>query len=189
ACRMAKRLASEEGGYPEPPESVIRAALLRVTSRCIYGVDVNPMAAELARVALAMEAMEPGKPLVFLDQNIRVGNSLLGTTPALLTEGIPDEAFKPLEGDDKKVVAALRKQNAAEKAGQRDLFSPAGILVSNTALAKRAEQIARELPDNLEDLHIHQQRQALELIASAELHQQKLLADAWCASFVQPKID
>ncbi len=189
ARRIAKRIAAEESGEPEPPEAVIRAALRRVTSRCIYGVDVNPMAAELARVALALEALEPGKPLAFLDQNIRVGNSLLGTTPALLAAGIPGDAFKPIEGDDKKVATALKKQNAAEQAGQGDLFSLAGIPVTNTALARQAEQIARELPDNLEDLHIHQQRQALELAASAELHQQKLLADAWCAAFVQPKTE
>jgi hypothetical protein len=189
ARRIAKRIAAEETGDPEPPEIAIRSALRRVTSRCIYGVDVNPMAAELARVALAMESMEPGKPLAFLDQNIRVGNSLLGTTPALLAAGIPDAAFKPIEGDDKKVAAALRKQNDAEKSGQHDLFSPAGIPVTNSVLAKRAEQIARELPDSLEDLHIHQQRQALELAASAELRQQKLIADAWCAAFVQLKTD
>jgi hypothetical protein len=189
ARRIAKRIAAEQTGEPEPPETVIRAALRRVTSRCIYGVDVNPMAAELARVALALEALEPGKPLAFLEQNIRVGNSLLGTTPALLAAGIPDEAFKPIEGDDKKVAAALRKQNDAERAGQGDLFSLAGIPVSNRVLARRAEQIARELPDNLEDLHIHQQRQALELAASSELRQQKLLADAWCAAFVQSKTE
>ncbi len=189
ARRIAKRIAAEESGEPEPPEAVIRAALRRVASRCIYGVDINPMAAELARVALAMEAMEPGKPLAFLDQNIRVGNSLLGTTPALLAAGIPETAFKPIEGDDKKVAAALKKQNAEEQAGQGDLFSLGGIPVSNAALAKRAEHIARELPDNLEDLHVRQQREALELAASAELRQQKLLADAWCAAFVQPKIE
>ena len=160
-----------------------------MTGRCIYGVDLNPMAAELARVALCLEALEPGKPLVFLDQNIRVGNSLLGTTPALLEDGLPDSAFSPIEGDDRKVATALRKQNAAERSGQHDLFSPGGIPVSNAELAKHAAEIARELPDNLEDLHIHQQRQALELAASAELRQQKLLADAWCAAFVQPKTD
>jgi hypothetical protein len=189
ARRIAKRIAAEESGEPEPPEAVIRAALRRVTSRCIYGVDVNPMAAELARVALALEALEPGRPLAFLDQNIRVGNSLLGTTPALLAAGIPEAAFKPIEGDDKKVATALKKQNAAEQAGQGDLFSLSGIPVTNAVLAKRSEEIARELPDNLEDLHIHLQRQALELAASAELRQQKLLADAWCAAFVQPKIE
>jgi hypothetical protein len=189
ARRIAKRIAAEETGEPEPPETVIRAALRRVTSRCIYGVDVNPMAAELAKVALCMEALEPGKPLAFLDQNIRVGNSLLGTTPALLGDGIPDEAFKSIEGDDKNVAAALRKQSAKEKGGQHDLFSPVGVPVSNAELARRAGQITRDLPESLEDLHAHQQRQVLELAASAELRRQKLLADAWCAAFVQAKTD
>jgi hypothetical protein len=49
ARRMAKRIASEETGESEPPEPEIRKALRRVVGRCIYGVDVNPMAAELAK--------------------------------------------------------------------------------------------------------------------------------------------
>ena len=125
--------------------------------------------------------------LSYLDQNIRVGNSLLGVTPALLAEGLPDAAFTPIEGDDRKVASALKKQNAGEREGQHDLFSQAGIPVTNAILAKRADEIAQALPDSLEDLHIHQQRQAQELAASAERRVQKLLADAWCAAFVQPK--
>ena len=166
---------------------MVRAALRRVVGRCIYGVDINPMAAELAKVSLWLEALEPGKPLSYLDQNIRVGNSLLGVTPALLAEGLPDAAFTPIEGDDRKVASALKKQNASERRGQHDLFSQVGIPVTNAVLAKRADEIARALPDSLEDLHIHQQRQAQELAASPELRIQKLLADAWCAAFVQPK--
>ncbi|MGH3396650.1 MAG: DNA methyltransferase, partial [Streptosporangiaceae bacterium] len=189
ARRIAKRVAAEETGEPEPPDPAVRAALRRVVGRCVYGVDLNPMAAELAKVSLWLEALEPGKPLSFLDQNIRTGNSLLGTTPRLLDEGIPDAAFSPIEGDDRKVATALRKQNAAEHAGQHDLFSPGGVPVTNAELSKRAAQIARELPDSLEDLHIHQQREALELAASTELRRQKLIADAWCAAFVQPKTD
>ena len=84
ARRIAKRIAAEETGEAEPPEPEIRKALRRVVGRCIYGVDINPMAAELAKVSLWLEALEPGKPLSYLDQNIRVGNSLLGVTPALL---------------------------------------------------------------------------------------------------------
>ena len=187
ARRIAKRVAAEETGESEPPDTVVRAALRRVVGRCIYGVDVNPMAAELAKVSLWLEALEPGKPLSYLDQNIRVGNSLLGVTPALLAEGLPDAAFTPIEGDDRKVASALKKQNAGERQGQHDLFSQAGIPVTNAVLAKRADEIAHALPDSLEDLHIHQQRQAQELAASAELRIQKLLADAWCAAFVQPK--
>jgi N-6 DNA Methylase len=187
ARRIAKRIAAEETGESEPPDAIIRAALRRVVGRCIYGVDINPMAAELARVSLWIEALDPGRPLSYLDQNIRVGNSLLGVTPALLAEGLPDTAFSPIEGDDRKVAAALKKQNASERQGQHDLFSQSGIPVTNAVLAKRAVEIARALPDSLEDLHIHQQRQALELAESPELRVQKLLADAWCAAFVQPK--
>jgi hypothetical protein len=189
ARRIAKRVAAEEIGESEPPDAVVRAALRRVVGRCIYGVDVNPMAAELARVSLWLEALEPGKPLSYLDENIRVGNSLLGATPALLADGLPDEAFKPIEGDDRKVAAVLKKQNAAERAGQHDLFSPAGIQVSNAALAKRAAAVTQTLPDSLEDLHIHQQRQAAELAQSPERRARKLVADAWCAAFVQPKTE
>lgn len=187
ARRIAKRIAAEETGESEPPTAVVRSALRRVVGRCIYGVDINPMAAELAKVSLWIEAMEPGMPLSFLDQNIRVGNSLLGVTPALLAQGLPEDAFKPLQGDDRRVVAALKKQNTTEHGGQRDLFSPGGVTVSNAVLAKRAAEITRAVPDSLEDLHIHQQRLAQELAASRELRQAKLVADAWCAAFVQPK--
>jgi hypothetical protein len=187
ARRIAKRVAAEETGESEPPDAVVRAALRRVVGRCIYGVDINPMAAELAKVSLWLEALEPGKPLSYLDQNIRVGNSLLGVTPALLSEGLPDAAFTPIEGDDRKVASALKKQNAGEHQGQHDLFSQAGIPVTNAILAKRAGEIAQVLPDSLEDLHIHQQRQAQELAASAERRIRKLVADAWCVAFVQPK--
>jgi hypothetical protein len=187
ARRIAKRIAAEETGESEPPDAIIRAALRRVVGRCIYGVDINPMAAELAKVSLWIEALDPGRPLSYLDQNIRVGNSLLGVTPALLAEGLPDVAFTPIEGDDRKVAAALKKQNASERQGQHDLFSQSGIPVTNAVLAKRADEIAHALPDSLEDLHIHQQRQAQQLAESHEHRIQKLLADAWCAAFVQPK--
>jgi hypothetical protein len=187
ARRIAKRIAAEETGESEPPDAVVRAALRRVTGRCIYGVDINPMAAELAKVSLWIEALDPGRPLSYLDQNIRVGNSLLGVTPALLGEPLPAVAFSPIEGDDRKIASALKKQNAEECSGQRDLLSPAGIPVTNAVLAKRAVEIALALPDSLEDLHIHQQRRAQELAGSPEHRIQKLLADAWCAAFVQPK--
>ena len=109
--------------------------------------------------------------------------------PSLLADGLPDAAFTPIEGDDRKVCASLKKQNATERQGQHDLFSQSGIPVSNAVLAKRSVEITHTLPENLEDLHIHQQRQAEQLAASPERRIQKLLADAWCAAFVQPKTD
>ena len=47
---------------------------------------------------LWMEALEPGRPLSFLDAHIKCGNSLLGATPDLIAAGIPDDAFKRIDG-------------------------------------------------------------------------------------------
>src|SRR5690606_34809983 len=104
-------------GESEPSPLLYQHALRDVIGRCLYGVDVNPMAAELCRVSLWLEALEPGKPLSFLDHHIRVGNSLLGTTPELIAGGLPDEAFNPIEGDDNRVCAALKRRNRQERDG------------------------------------------------------------------------
>ena len=80
------------------------------------------MAVELAKVSLWMEALEPGKPLSFLDAHIKQGNGLIGATPALIASGIPAGAFKPIEGDDPKFAASLERANAGDRsltAGQR----------------------------------------------------------------------
>jgi hypothetical protein len=121
ARRIADALARRRAGGDEPSPEQRRHALRDVVGKCIYGIDLNLMAVELCKVALWMDALEPGKPLSFLDNRIRWGNSLLGTTPELLEKGIPDEAFAPIEGDDKKVCAGLKKENKAQRAGQSTL--------------------------------------------------------------------
>src|SRR5206468_3283022 len=118
ASRIAKGLAAVRSTDPEPSPTELRVALRNVVGRCLYGVDSNPMAVELCKVSLWMEALEPGRPLSFLDHRIVLGNSLLGTTPELIADGIPDEAFAPLEGDDRKVVSELKKRNKQERKGQ-----------------------------------------------------------------------
>ncbi|MGX4806867.1 Eco57I restriction-modification methylase domain-containing protein [Bradyrhizobium guangdongense] len=54
---------------------IVRRTILK---RCIYGVDRNPMAVELAKVALWLHTFTVGAPLSFLDHHLRCGNSLLG---------------------------------------------------------------------------------------------------------------
>lgn len=49
-----------------------------VVERCIYGVDINPVAVELARLALWIETMDPELPFEFLNHKLKVGNSLVG---------------------------------------------------------------------------------------------------------------
>jgi len=126
AHRLTRHLARVRAlaeGESEPSPLLYQQTLRDVIGRCLYGVDLNPMAAELCRVSLWLEALVPGKPLSFLDHHIRVGNSLLGATPELIAAGLPDLAFKPIEGDDQKACAVLRRRNKTERTGM-DLSLP-----------------------------------------------------------------
>ncbi|WP_342372512.1 N-6 DNA methylase [Propioniciclava soli] len=187
ARRIAKRVAAIRTGDPEPPPERVREALADVVGRCLYGVDLNPLAAELAKVSLWLETLDPGRPLAFLDAQIKVGNSLIGTTPALVEQGVSDDAFAALEGDDKKIVAALKKQNKAERSGQDDLFGDDSSPTLDAAVAgELGALIGGVRPASLADIQVRQQRlKALE--ANPALQQQRLVADAWCAAFVWPK--
>ncbi|MFI6434135.1 Eco57I restriction-modification methylase domain-containing protein [Streptomyces sp. NPDC050759] len=200
ARRIAKRLAAVRTDSPEPSAEATRTALRDVISRCVYGVDLNPMAVELAKVSLWIESLEPGKPLSFLDSHIKYGNGLVGATPKLLAEGLPDDAFKPIEGDEKKWVTGLRKRNQAEReawkarlAGvhQGELFgSTTALAASNRRLAKRAAGITAARNDKLH--YVHKQRDAyVELTEGpdSEYVRERDLADAWCAAFVWEKTE
>ncbi|MDE2126265.1 MAG: N-6 DNA methylase [Armatimonadetes bacterium] len=187
AHRMAKRLASVRTGDEEPSPEATRTALRHIIGRCVYGVDVNPMAVELCKVALWMEALEPGRPLSFLDHHIQCGNSLLGTTPALIKEGIPDAAFDPIEGDDKAVCAEFKRRNRTEREGQGTLYD-ANLQPWNRLgdLATGILQIS-DVPDDTLDGVQARQRQYEDLVRSQGYENGRLLADAWCAAFVWPK--
>lgn len=188
AHRIARRVAQIRSGEDEPSPELVRRAMREVVSRCIYGVDLNEMAVELAKVSLWIESVEPGKPLAFLDTNIRVGNALLGTTPALIGKGIPKEAFKPIEGDDRATATAVAKENATQHDHrshglvQDSLFDEAQLDQSNREIAAGTREIVTALPDDLSDAAV--QRRRLRLI-DAKRRAAKRVADAWCAAFVQ----
>jgi len=188
AHRMAKRLATIRTGDEEPAPDATTNALRDVIGSCIYGVDVNPMAVELCKVGLWMEALEKGKPLSFLDHRILCGNSLLGAAPALIAEGIPDDAFKPIEGDDKRVAAAFKKQNREERKGQISLY---GTLVAEPAARYEALAVEVEGLDSLNDSSIvgirRKEKRFRGILESGDYKAAKLIADAWCASFVWKK--
>lgn len=189
AHRIAKRLAAIRTGDAEPSPDATRKALRDVIGHCIYGVDINPMSVELCKVSLWMEAMEPGKPLSFLENKIQCGNSLLGATPALLKKGIPDEAFTPIEGDDKEFCKRLKKRNKDERQGQGTLFDvqlKPWDQLGNLAAAMTAIDEAPE--ESLADIKAKQKRYE-EFVRSSGYLYGRLLADAWCAAFVWEKIE
>lgn len=95
----------EEETLSVPPESEdfeehLKARLMRyVVERCIYGVDINPMAVELARLSLWIETMNDELPFTFLDHKIKIGNSLVGTTLSNFKH-YPIQAFEREGGDN-----------------------------------------------------------------------------------------
>lgn len=114
ARRLAEKLAQLRAIDGEQTEQDFRHALREVVAKCIFGVDRNPMAIELARTALWLEGYEEGRPLGFLNHHLQVGDALLGLTDLKALElGIAKDAFKPLSGDDKDVCKQLAKTNAA----------------------------------------------------------------------------
>ncbi len=130
ARRLAAEIARLDAGPDTPGETLRQQALREVVRHGIYGVDRNPLAVELCRTALWMETVEPGKPLTFLDAHIRCGDSLVGVLdPAVMEDGIPDEAYKALTGDDKAVCAALKKRNKQSRGGgvQGSLFDQGSL--------------------------------------------------------------
>jgi hypothetical protein len=190
AHRIAKRLAAARTGEEEPPPEAQRKAIRDVIGHCIYGVDVNPMAVELCKVSLWMEALEPGKPLSFLEHRIQPGNSLLGATPRLLATGVPDEAFQPIEGDTKEACAKWRKVNKSERKAAE--IGAAKFAFEDFPWLKLGNFAQSLLTlDRLADDTIEKVRAKTSLyenaVRSSEYMDGKLLADAWCAAFVWPK--
>jgi hypothetical protein len=183
ARRLADHVARiRAAGTPTPGD--YQGALRDVVRRCIYGVDMNPLAVELCKVSLWMESIDPGLPLTFLESHIRHGNSLLGTTRALMGDGVPEAAWVVLEGDDKKVTAALKRRNKEELAGERILPLEQR---NGTGALRDAMRGVEQAPDTDVAALGEKERQWKALLGSQAYEHEKLVANAWCAAFLWPK--
>jgi hypothetical protein len=99
----------------------IKALLRRhVVERCIYGVDINSLAIEFARVSLWVETLDPELPFSFLDHKIKVGNSLVGCWLDRV-EDYPLKAWEREGGDGKDGPRTQRIEEflKGEKIGNR----------------------------------------------------------------------
>ena len=143
ARRIATELAYVRTGEEQPSPTAFRSAVRKVIRQCIYGVDLNPLAVELCKVALWLEAHNPGEPLNFLDHHIKCGNAIVGfARREELERGVPNEAFATLPGDDKETAALLRKRNKAERLEHES---------GQTRVEEYSPEIKRQLDDILRD--------------------------------------
>lgn len=72
-------IGSREPLRKDAEERLITARRL-IAERCVYGVDMNPLAVELAKLSIWLVTLAKGRPFAFLDHNLRSGDSLLGIT-------------------------------------------------------------------------------------------------------------
>lgn len=123
-----------------------------VIVHCIYGVDINPMAIEMAKLSLWLTSLDRNRPFSFLDDHLAVGDSLLGITSP---QQLIDLHFDPKRGRalhrdtldlftstverDLKVAAELRAQ--ITQTGDRDSRDAA----TKQRLLRRAQEVTARL--------------------------------------------
>jgi hypothetical protein len=180
---LAKRLAEIRSDSLYPNEQIIRQSRRSVVQHCLYGVDKNPMAVELAKVSLWINSAVEDKPLSFLDHRIKNGNSLIGTTPDLISEGVPDGAFETSQGRDYHPGTELRRlvRNESKKL-QTELTWYGEEQSEYISISEKLEEIEE---DSIQKIS-QKERVYRKLRESKSFQREKLAHDVWTAAFYWP---
>jgi hypothetical protein len=189
ARRVGKELARVRTGEIQPSPEPLRQAIRDVIQHCIYGVDLNPLAVDLCKVALWIEGFCKGMPLNFLDHRIKCGNSLVGVMDLeVLKEGIPDNAYTAVTGDDKVLATKLKKSNKNQckvPKGQLSLFEDIDFDVRQGIYAKGAQDL-----DTIEEVtpegYKRKQQRYEALRSDGQWWQDYSACNLWTAAFFMP---
>jgi len=112
---IARSLVEALGVSPkEIEEEDIRWARREVVERCIYGVDLNPLAVELAKLSLWLSTVSKDKPLSFLDYHLKCGNSLIGAKIRDLGK-LPSVKRKKITTQEKFIQLSLYEQSLKKR--------------------------------------------------------------------------
>ena len=159
-------LALELATHPDAPpmttgdtDTEIAYWRRRVVENCIYGVDINPMAVELAKVSLWLHTIAKGEPLSFLDHHIRCGNSLIGAHIAGLAN-----------------LPVLKKSRRANKETQPALDMDFGFTDTVSEAVGHYLVIEQMESQTAKDIHVMEQK--LEQ-AQQTLSKHREIADLW----------
>ena len=191
ARRVGFELAKFRSKEDQPTPSVLRIAIRDVIKNCIYGVDLNPLAVELCKVALWLEAHEPGQPMNFLDHHIKCGNAIVGLAHfEELENGIASEAFKTLPGDDKEIATAFRNRNNLERKtkGQLSTFDVTNADDDLKGLQKEFTSFT-QLPENTPEQIAKKDKAYKDLTQGKKWFRLKQIADLQVAQFFIPKTE
>ncbi len=188
-------------------EPRLKAILRRhVVERCIYGVDLDPLAVELCRLSLWIETMDRTLPFSFLDHKVKCGNSLVGAWFDQF-QHYPVMAWKNREGGDKGhdhgVHFRKEERTKAIKAFVEDVLKPdlRGFLAGKTLFLEDLQETATAVHSEalatlarLHDLPVHDAAERAriyreELLGSPAYRSLKTALDLWCACWFWPADD
>jgi hypothetical protein len=186
---LGQQLAEIRSDSLYPDEQTIRQARRSVVQHCIYGVDLNPMAAELAKVSLWINSAVENKPLSFLDHRIKQGNSLIGTTSGLIEQGLPVDAYETSQGRDwhkgNEIRKRIRKENDQITDSDKQVRLDSQWSETKEEYVSLAEKLNQIDEQAIEDVH-KKETAYRELRESEGFQQEKLAYDVWTAAFFWP---
>ena len=178
---IARKLLERSGhdqaagnGRTAPADEPELARLRRlVVERCIYGVDLNPLAVELAKLSLWLATVAEGQPLSFLDHHLRCGDSLIGARAADLPMPPPDRAATR--------VAERHNRSAElqEARGQLSLFDADAFTRHATEILTSLGEISATLSDTRDA--VHRKGAILRELEAEHRRRYEELADLWCS--------
>ena len=166
ACRFLsdayERALVDEGRCAETDfDADSRAAIRRlVASRCLAGVDANPVAVQLARLSLWLTTLAKDKPLSFFDHQLRCGDSLVGATP-----------------DDLWRLSETKRARSAST----PLFEAAGFEAALRAIARPWQQLRNTRDDTLRDVRDRERYWAEIDGEQSPVARWRTACDVWCA--------
>jgi hypothetical protein len=195
ARRLSLEIARVQTEEDQPNPVAIRKAMKDVVRNCIYGVDKNPLAVELCKIALWLEAYNPGEPLNFLDHHIKCGDAIVGLAHrSELENGIANEAFKSLSGDDKVVAKIWRDKNVKERKERDAKALQLKVEFENNTESSVQEAMAEyktfsQLPENTPEEIVRKAKAYQKFIDGKGFTFLKAMADTQVAQFFIPKTE
>jgi type I restriction-modification system DNA methylase subunit len=205
ARRIGFEVAKLRSREDQPAPTVMRQAVRDVIKHCIYGVDKNPLAIELCKVAMWLEAHNPGEPLHFLDHHIKCGDAIVGLAhKEELEKGIADEAFVALTEDEKQknyankdkkwnvkyvtVASAFAEKNKNErKQKEQAAFDFDATAKAEVDAVIEQFNLFKNLPERTPEEVAHKVKQYKKYEQDYHRIRMQQLADAQVAQFFIPK--
>ena len=173
---------------PKSIEERLAAARRLVAERCLYGVDINPLAVELAKLSLWLVTLAKDKPFGFLDHNLKCGDSLLGITSI---DQLVQFRMKPdLHGTDNLMSARIRElveEAAAERAEIRNAKDGS---IADVNMQKFHHEKAQDLTKHVKDYADYFISRVLVLGKPSKAKEKTLQADSMAANILlEPQRD